>query len=217
MKYVLALVLASACGKAEDKPAPPAPTPPPASPPPAIAAAASPDASQAASKFGYCELAISGGFTLTARPPNADRTVTSHLWLDAAGKAVVTKADGEIKKANMMPAGGEPVLWIDCSDPAQGLFFHLHNSPKSKSSVAVGKHDITFPADDNQKPADFTAELDAKAGSVFKPSGTLEVTRFDRGELEATFTFTGQDMKDAKTTVTGTIVYHCADAEHCGL
>jgi hypothetical protein len=219
--YALVVLIAcdkkAADGSGSGSAAAVAPPPPPADaapPPPPVDAA--PDA-MTESKYGFGEATFTGDYAASLRVPLEQNSVTSDYWLSAQAKAHVKAAEAEHKREGFKDEKVEHPLWLDFGD------ISLHSSRTSKlKDIKQAPHDwpIVHRSEDEQKPGEFEADILAPK-YIFSPTapGTLKITRFERGELEATFEIDLKTSTDppVHSHLVGKIVYHCAGAEQCGL
>jgi hypothetical protein len=233
---VVVVVIAGACGKAEDRPGGPA-TGSAASPgepaPAGGGAAASPAATAPTGQdLGHCKIDITGDVTASAAPVRRSLTdskvgVGTDHWL----------TDDELKMAlrAMAGIGGDKNVDRDAKvaegmkqDPR--LFALIMNCGDEKVSASFMPGNASRYADIPKAPKKYVVTSGAKAGEfnallsvgdagfTVKGPGTLDITRFDSSRLEGTFAFDAEERFGDKRNikVTGSFQFACSGSQSCG-
>jgi hypothetical protein len=235
MKVTTSLVLAGALGAAlgckskqeeepgaaapaEKQPAPagsaePAPTPPTVAPPTGGAMPAG-----LVGKHGSCDVTATGALDFVSHSENPPFAVITDYWLSAETKATDAKVRAGVEARGEQWRVYEQPLQIVCQDVPRGLFIRFAPTLSKLADIKQRPQDFPIVQKPEDKPGVLRAEVSMREGGIIPVGGVLHVTRFEQGELAATFTLDLEtfDEPPKKAKLSGTFTYHCADHARCG-
>ncbi len=235
MRSRLCVVLIAAGVSCKGKDAPPASTGSATEPPPGGSAAApgsdtagssaaqtptpgTGDTTVVAGDHGACDVTASGDIFFESHAANeADAVLTDH-WLTAATKAERDKLAADAAKRGESYKAPSTALTIVCKDPARGVYIRFAPTLSKPADIPMKPAEFPIVQSPEDKPGVLRAEVKTREAYVTPMGGKLSVTRFEQGELEATFELeiASGDEPPKKSKLTGKLVYHCANNPHCG-
>jgi hypothetical protein len=226
-RQLFALLVANAVG-CKGTSAPPPPSGTSAEPPPSGSTAAAPtlperppgtgDTTVVAAKHGACDVTASGDIFFESHAPNEPDAVLTDHWLTAATKAERKKLADEAAKRGESYQAPEIVLNIVCQDPARGVYIRFGPTLSKLADIPMKPASFPIVQSPEDKPGVMRAEVSTREAHVTPMKGKLDITKFEQGELAATFELeiASSDEPPKKSRLTGKLVYHCADHAQCG-
>jgi hypothetical protein len=192
-------------------------------------AATTPDAAPPASdamtesQHGYCELTLAGDIQAKRKVPLEGGWVQSDYWLSAKTKASNKRVEDTVKKREGITLGSYVTPFaISCRDPETGVSVRFEPSEKTPlKAIKQGPADFTLinrTFKEDYKAGEIVVEVGSKLAPLYPKTGTLRITRFEQGELEATFEMDTASIREPpdKVRIEGKVVYHCAGRDRCG-
>jgi hypothetical protein len=196
-----------------------APTPPPAGGSGGPQDVPLPPAGGPDAKYGTCDVTAIGGFSFESHVENQPSAVITDHWHTAETKAANEKLRADAAKRGETYRVPEQPLMIVCLDAPRGV--HIRFAPTFSKLADIRPQPQDFPIARNpeDKPGVMRAEVTMREGGITTVGGALHVTRFEQGELAATFELDVEtfDEPPKKAKLSGKLTYHCADHARCGM
>jgi hypothetical protein len=167
---------------------------------------------------GTCDVTATGALDFVSHVENEPSAVLTDHWFTAETKAAnekvraATAARGETYRVTEQP------LQIVCRDVPRGLYIRFAPTLSKLADIRPIPQDFPIVQNPEDKPGVMRAEVTMREGGIHPMGGVLHVTRWEQGELAATFTLDIEtfDEPPKKAKLAGTFTYHCADNPRCG-
>jgi hypothetical protein len=168
--------------------------------------------------YGACDVTARGAIDFESHTENQPSAVLTDYWITAETKAATDKlraaaeARGEVYRVTEQP------LVIVCQDAPRGLYIRFSPTLSKLGDIKQAPKDFPIARKPEDKSGVMRAEVKMREGGIAVAAGGLHVTRWEQGELAATFELDVEtfDEPPKKAKLSGTLVYHCADNARCG-
>ena len=192
------------------------PTPPPGAGSAATAPAPGPGGD---APYGTCDVTATGAIDFISHVENLPGAVITDHWHTTETKAANEKLRADAAKRGETYRVTEQPLAITCQDGPRGLYIRFAPSFSKLADIRPIPQEFPIVQTPEDKPGVMRAEVKMRDGGITVKRGALKVTKFEQGELAATFqleidTF---DEPPKKATLAGTFTYHCGDHPRCGM
>jgi len=193
-----------------------APTPPAGS-----AAAQTPSTPGGESKapYGTCNVTATGAIDFVSSAENLPGAVITDHWHTAEAKAEIEKIKADAAKRGETFRMPEQPLSITCHDVPRGLHIRFAPTLSGIADIRPAPQDFPIVQIPEDKPGVMRAEVTMRDGGITVKGGALHVTKFEQGDLAATFELDIEtfDEPPKKAKLAGSFNYRCAEPARCGM
>lgn len=169
--------------------------------------------------YGACDITATGGIDFVSHVENLPGAVITDHWHTPETKAANEKLRADAAKRGEIYRVPEQPLAIICQDGPRGLYIRFDPTFSKNADIRPIAQEFPIVQTPEDKPGVMRAEVRMREGGVTVKRGALKVTKFEQGELAATFQLEIEtfDEPPKKATLAGTFTYHCGDHPRCGM
>lgn len=169
--------------------------------------------------YGTCDVTATGGISFESHNENLPSAVITDYWHTAEAKAATEKLRADAAARGEIYRMPEQPLAITCQDVPRGLHIRFAPTLSKLADIRPIPQDFPIYSKPADKPGVMRAEVTMREGGIAVTGGGLHVSRFEQGELAATFELQIEtfDEPPKKSKLSGKFIYHCADHARCGM